>query len=113
LVRPVCSSVATIPETALRLFYRITGGLFNPAVTLALWLVGAVSTFRTITLVAAQIVGGIAGSALIAGLTPQAGISTAITTLQTDMVRLRVFESGRWLTLQRRASCRACLWRPS
>ena len=37
-------------------FYRITGGLFNPAVTLALWLIGAVHSVRAIMLTIAQLV---------------------------------------------------------
>ena len=37
-------------------FYRITGGLFNPAVTLALWLIGAVRSVRAILLTIAQLV---------------------------------------------------------
>ncbi|KAK9896930.1 aquaporin-like protein [Cystobasidium minutum MCA 4210] len=66
-------------------FYRITGGLFNPAVTLALWLIGGLKTVRAILLTGAQMAGGIAGAALVAGLTPGDGIGSAITTLQPGM----------------------------
>lgn len=38
-------------------FFRITGGLFNPAVTLALYLIGGIKAVRAILLTAAQIVG--------------------------------------------------------
>lgn len=69
-------------------FYRITGGLFNPAVTLSLWLIGGLTALRAILLTGAQIAGGIAGAALVAGLTPggnQGGIGNVITTLQPGM----------------------------
>jgi aquaporin related protein len=37
-------------------FYRITGGLFNPAVTLSLYLIGGLKPIRAILLTIAQIV---------------------------------------------------------
>lgn len=55
------------------IFYRITGGLFNPAVTLALWLIGGVPTLRACMLVVSQIAGGIAGAGLVAAMTPYGG----------------------------------------
>ncbi|GAA97501.1 uncharacterized protein L969DRAFT_14154 [Mixia osmundae IAM 14324] len=66
------------------IFYRITGGLFNPAVTFALYLVGAVAPFRSAILVIAQIAGGIAGSGLIALLTP-GGTKAFVVTLEPGM----------------------------
>jgi len=62
-------------------FYRVTGALFNPAITFALWLIGGLTAFRATLLVAAQIMGGIAASALIAGLTPFGGIEALRNTL--------------------------------
>lgn len=65
-------------------FYRITGGLFNPAVTLALYLIGGLRTVRAILLTIAQCAGGIAGAGLVAVLTPAGaggGIETTITKL--------------------------------
>ncbi len=56
--------------TTAWLFYRITGGLFNPAVSLALWLVGALTSMRAILLTVAQILGGIIAAALVLALTP-------------------------------------------
>ena len=64
------------------MFYRISGGLFNPAVTLGLYLVGAIRPFRAIILFIAQIAGGIAGAGLLALLSPTGGISQVVTTLQ-------------------------------
>ncbi|CAO1615369.1 unnamed protein product [Sympodiomycopsis kandeliae] len=61
--------------------YRISGGLFNPAITLALFLIGGLTTFRAGLLVVAQLAGGIAGAALVAGLTPFGGVKTVTTTL--------------------------------
>jgi aquaporin rerated protein, other eukaryote len=46
-------------------FFRISGGLFNPAVTLAMWLTGAVPVARAVCLLCAQIAGSIAASALV------------------------------------------------
>ncbi|KAI1344049.1 aquaporin-like protein [Xylariaceae sp. FL0016] len=52
------------------IFFRISGGLFNPAVTLALWATGAVSVARAICLFVAQIVGSITASALVLAIFP-------------------------------------------
>ncbi|SPO20789.1 related to aquaporin [Ustilago trichophora] len=64
------------------MFYRITGGLFNPAITIALWLVGVLTTRRAVILFISQILGGIAGAALILGLTPTNSVQQVTTTLQ-------------------------------
>ncbi|KAI1388731.1 aquaporin-like protein [Hypoxylon trugodes] len=51
-------------------FFRISGGLFNPAVTLGMMLVGAVDYIRGPLVILSQILGGIAASAVVWGLTP-------------------------------------------
>ncbi|CED83912.1 mip family channel protein [Phaffia rhodozyma] len=51
-------------------FFRVSGGLFNPAVSLGLALVGAITPARAVILVISQMIGGICGSALIYGLLP-------------------------------------------
>ena len=51
-------------------FFRISGGLFNPAVTLALWAVRAVSAKRAVVLFLSQIVGSITASALVLAMFP-------------------------------------------
>ncbi|TVY26682.1 Aquaporin-1 [Lachnellula hyalina] len=51
-------------------FFRISGGLFNPAVTLGMVLVGAVPIVRAICLFCAQISGSVAASAMVLGLFP-------------------------------------------
>ena len=70
------------------------GGLFNPAITFALWLCGAVTSLRAIILVFAQYLGGISASALVAVMTPGGGVSQAITKLQSGMVRRPVASSA-------------------
>ncbi|KAK4031259.1 aquaporin-like protein [Parachaetomium inaequale] len=72
-------------------FYRVTGGLFNPAVqagaeiitvpqvALALFLVGGLSTIRTVVVIVAQFLGGIAAAAVVSALFP--GPMTVATTL--------------------------------
>lgn len=52
------------------LFYRVTGGIFNPAVTTALWLVGAIGPVRWVLCCIAQMVGAIAASAVLLALLP-------------------------------------------
>lgn len=66
-------------------FYRVTGALFNPAITFALWLIGGLTAFRASLLVFAQILGGIAASALIASLTPFGGIESLRNNLGTGV----------------------------
>lgn len=52
------------------LFFRITGGLFNPNVSLALMLIGVIKPVRFVLYCIAQLLGAIAASALIMALTP-------------------------------------------
>ncbi|KAK5110359.1 hypothetical protein LTR62_006067 [Meristemomyces frigidus] len=65
------------------MFYRITGGLFNPAITVALWLTGVLTTTRAAFLFGAQLIGGIIASALVLALTPTGsqGIDVVNTTI--------------------------------
>jgi aquaporin related protein len=51
-------------------FYRVTGGLFNPSVTLALFLVGGLPAIRSLLMVVAQILGGICAAAVTSALFP-------------------------------------------
>lgn len=52
------------------LFYRITGGLFNPNVTLALFLVGCIGPVRFVLFCIAQLGGAIAAAAVVLALSP-------------------------------------------
>ena len=51
-------------------FFRISGGLFNPAVTFGMCLIGAVPWFRGALLVLVQILGGITAAAMVACMFP-------------------------------------------
>jgi aquaporin related protein len=62
-------------------FYRVSGAVFNPAITFALWLIGGLTLFRATLLTIAQILGGIAASALVSGLTPYGGTEMLLITL--------------------------------
>ncbi|CAI6339468.1 unnamed protein product [Periconia digitata] len=52
------------------IFFRISGGLFNPAATLGLWAVGAVAPVRAVCLCISQIIGSITASALVLAMFP-------------------------------------------
>jgi aquaporin related protein len=52
------------------IFFRVSGGLFNPAVSLGMALVGAVTPTRAALLSFVQVLGGITGAAIIDALTP-------------------------------------------
>ncbi|KAK4097221.1 aquaporin-like protein [Parathielavia hyrcaniae] len=51
-------------------FYIVTGGLFNPAVALALYLIGGLSALRAVVVIVAQFLGGIAAAAVVSALFP-------------------------------------------
>jgi aquaporin related protein len=51
-------------------FFRISGGLFNPAVTFGLMLIGCLTLFRAGVVFIAQILGAIAAAAVVKGLFP-------------------------------------------
>jgi aquaporin rerated protein, other eukaryote len=62
------------------LFFRISGALFNPAITLALVLSSSITPLRGGLLFIAQIVGGISAAALVDGLMPgPLGVATRLT----------------------------------
>jgi len=52
------------------LFFRVTGGLFNPNISLALVLVGVIGPVRFVLYCVAQLLGAIAASGLVLALTP-------------------------------------------
>ncbi|CAK7271609.1 Aquaporin-1 [Sporothrix epigloea] len=64
------------------MFFRVSGGLFNPVVTLSLVAVGAVNSLRGIFVCVAQILGGISAAAVLSALLP--GDLQASTTLRDD-----------------------------
>ncbi|PTB63624.1 aquaporin-like protein [Trichoderma citrinoviride] len=66
----IAASFGTAVAVNVWVFYRITGGMFNPAVTLGLVLVGAVSPLRGILIFPTQLVAGIAAAAVTDALLP-------------------------------------------
>lgn len=54
-----------------QVFFRISGGLFNPAVTLAMLLIRAISIGRAICLFISQMLGGMLASVLVRYLFPE------------------------------------------
>ncbi|GAM83054.1 hypothetical protein ANO11243_010400 [Dothideomycetidae sp. 11243] len=60
-------------------FFRISGGLFNPAVTLGMCLIGALDWFRGMLLFFTQILGGVTSAALVSCMFPGAlNVSTTL-----------------------------------
>ena len=51
-------------------FFRATGGLFNPDISLALLLIGAIRPVRFVLYCIAQLTGAIAAAAIVLSLTP-------------------------------------------
>jgi len=64
----IASAFGTAICIMIFIFGRISGGQFNPAVTLALVLLGKVQPFRGLLLVISQLVAGIAAAGLVMGL---------------------------------------------
>ncbi|GFZ43569.1 Putative uncharacterized protein [Saitozyma sp. JCM 24511] len=52
------------------IFFRVSGGLFNPAVSLGMALVGVLTPLRACLLVVVQILGGMTAAAIVQVLTP-------------------------------------------
>jgi aquaporin related protein len=52
------------------LFFRVTGGVFNPNISLALLMVGAISPVRFVLYSIAQLLGGVVASGLLLALLP-------------------------------------------
>ncbi|KPV77377.1 uncharacterized protein RHOBADRAFT_10063, partial [Rhodotorula graminis WP1] len=69
------------------IFFRVSGGLFNPAVSLGMFLVGVLTPLRAVLLTISQILGGITGSAIIQALLP--GTLNVRTTLIPGMSVVR------------------------
>jgi aquaporin related protein len=60
-------------------FFRVSGGLFNPAVTLGMALIGAVTWTRAGLIFIAQILGSMASSGVVSALFPgPLNVSTAL-----------------------------------
>ncbi|KAK5991905.1 Aquaporin-1 [Cladobotryum mycophilum] len=66
----IASAFGTSLAVNVWIFYRVSGGMFNPAVTLGLVLVGAIKPLRGLIILPTQLVAGIAASAVVSGLLP-------------------------------------------
>lgn len=66
----IACSFGTALAVNVWIFYRVTGGMFNPAVTLGLVLIGAVKPIRALMIVPTQLVAGIAAAAVVDGILP-------------------------------------------
>ncbi|KAF2709836.1 aquaporin-like protein [Pleomassaria siparia CBS 279.74] len=64
------------------IFFRISGGLFNPAVSVALALVGAIGWFKAALLIISQILAGISAAGVVSFLFP--GPLTVRTSLNSN-----------------------------
>jgi aquaporin related protein len=64
--------------------YRVSGGLFNPAVTLGLVITGTLPPWRGLVLFPTQIISGICAAAVVSVIIP-VDISIVQTTLAPDM----------------------------
>ncbi|KAF3766974.1 aquaporin [Cryphonectria parasitica EP155] len=60
-------------------FCRIEGGMFNPAVAIAMFATGGINIIRLALIVIAQLAGSIAASGLVVGLLPGGTIAAATT----------------------------------
>ncbi|GAA5896137.1 uncharacterized protein JCM6883_001727 [Sporobolomyces salmoneus] len=54
----------------IQIFSGVSGGIFNPAISLGLALIGAHTPIRALILTAAEVIGAIAGAAIVSGLLP-------------------------------------------
>ena len=68
LFKSVSSGIGVIINVWI--FFRVSGAIFNPAVSLALVIVGAITPLRGFLTFVAQLLGGICAAAIIAGLMP-------------------------------------------
>ncbi|KAF4461828.1 aquaporin [Fusarium albosuccineum] len=66
----IASAFGTALAVNVWIFYRVSGGMFNPAVTLGLMLVGAVKPLNGLLIIPTQLVAAIAAAAVTDGLIP-------------------------------------------
>jgi len=79
------------------IFYRFTGSIFNPSVSLALFLTGVIKPLRFLLVGLAQMVGGIVAAAIIDGLTPGAlsvGVALGAGTNRTQGMFIEMFTTA-------------------
>ena len=72
------------------LFFRVSGGLFNPNVAAALCLAGVIAPARCVLYCVAQLAGGIAAAALVYALTPGEIAFKCVSCFALDVWELRL-----------------------
>ncbi|EPT01266.1 hypothetical protein FOMPIDRAFT_135797, partial [Fomitopsis schrenkii] len=72
---------------AVWIFYRASGGVFNPNISLALLLHGIIGPLRFVLYCIAQLVGGIAAAAIVLGLTPGPLLSNTMLAEHTNLAQ--------------------------
>jgi aquaporin rerated protein, other eukaryote len=97
----VAASMGLSLMAAAWIFFRATGGLFNPNVSLALVLVGAIGPVRFVLYSIAQFLGAIAAAGLVRGLLPGS--------LDVEYVYVPKPPSERLLTFHLVPTCRLTL----
>lgn len=67
------------------IFYRISGGIFNPAVTMGVVLLGAMPPLKGAMLAVAQLLGGIVAAGIVEAVLPgPLSVNTGLGGMQTD-----------------------------
>ncbi|KAJ4418016.1 Aquaporin-1 [Gnomoniopsis sp. IMI 355080] len=56
--------------TNVFIWYRVSGGMFNPSVSFGLWLAGAFNWVRLLCVIPAQVMGSITAAAVVSGTLP-------------------------------------------
>ncbi|WWC92618.1 uncharacterized protein L201_007577 [Kwoniella dendrophila CBS 6074] len=79
------------------IFYRFTGSIFNPSVSLALFLIGAIKPVRFILVSTAQMLGSIVACGILTGLSPislDVGVQLQNGTSRTKGVFIEAFATA-------------------
>ncbi|KAJ7220286.1 aquaporin-like protein [Mycena pura] len=78
------------------IFFRITGSLFNPCITVSLMLLGILPPFRGLLYCVAQFLGSILASAILLGLTGTLSVNTFLSprTTPTKGIFIEMFITG-------------------
>jgi glycerol uptake facilitator-like aquaporin len=98
-------------------FFRVSGGLFNPAVTLGMALIGSLGWIRASLIFISQILGSLAASGVVDGLFPgQLSVSTTLgggTTVVQGLCKYATCREARALLTTRPFSYRDVLDSPA
>lgn len=102
----IATSVAVTLALVYVLFGSVSGGHFNPAITVGMWVVRKMSTIRGISYIAAQLLGGVAAWQLFQYFTNQAlpvkSSSWSTTAWLAEVVGTAILAMGLTAALTRR-----------